>query len=129
MLVVATIFGSNHIAARIAFDHGVDVTTAVAVRSGITALAVLALLLAYRVPLRLPGATLGRGLAIGAILTVQSYCLYSSVARIPVALALLAFNTHPMMLSLIARVRSTRMMRPPRRAARPALDPVCPGTA
>jgi drug/metabolite transporter (DMT)-like permease len=33
---------------------------------------------------------------------VQSYCLYSAVAIIPVALALLAFNTHPMALSLLS---------------------------
>jgi hypothetical protein len=32
LLVVATTFGSNHIAARIAFDHGVNVVTAVAAR-------------------------------------------------------------------------------------------------
>ncbi|MGB7541112.1 MAG: EamA/RhaT family transporter, partial [Burkholderiales bacterium] len=46
MLVIATTFGSNHIAARLAFDHGVNVTTAVAARSAVTALAVLPLLLA-----------------------------------------------------------------------------------
>ena len=33
LLVIATVFGSNHVAARIAFDHGTNVTTAVAVRS------------------------------------------------------------------------------------------------
>ena len=30
MMVIATVFGSNHIAARFAFDHGANVTTAVA---------------------------------------------------------------------------------------------------
>jgi drug/metabolite transporter (DMT)-like permease len=102
MLVIAIDFGGNHIAARLAFDHGVNVTTAVAVRSAGTALAVLPLLLAFRVPLALPAATLYRALAIGAVLSVQSYCLYSSVARIPAALALLVFNTHPMMLTLLS---------------------------
>jgi hypothetical protein len=33
LLLLACMFASNHIAARIAFDHGVDVVTAVAVRS------------------------------------------------------------------------------------------------
>jgi drug/metabolite transporter (DMT)-like permease len=102
LLVIATTFGANHIAARVAFDHGANVTTAVAVRSTGTVAFVLALLLASGVRLGLPGATLGRALAVGAILAVQSYCLYSSVALIPVALALLAFNTYPMLLALIA---------------------------
>ena len=39
---------------------------------------------------------------MGVLISVQSYCLYSAVARIPVALALLAFNTYPMMFSLIS---------------------------
>ena len=32
--------GANHVAARLAFNHGVDVATAVAFRSGVTALVV-----------------------------------------------------------------------------------------
>ena len=102
MLVIATIFGSNHIAARIAFEHGTNVTTAVVIRSAGTALFVLFLLLVNRVPLGMPHAMRGRAIVIGLLLTVQSYCLYSAVARIPVALALLAFNTHPLALSLLS---------------------------
>jgi drug/metabolite transporter (DMT)-like permease len=101
LLVIAVVFGCNHIAARLAFDHGLTVTTAVVARSAVTALAVLPLLFAFRVPLSLPGATLQRGLLIGVVLAVQSYCLYSSVARIPAALALLVFNLHPMLLTLL----------------------------
>ena len=102
MLIVATAFGSNHVTARLAFDHGVNVTTAVAARSVVTALAVLPLLFVFRVPLSLPAITFKRALVIGAVLAVQSYCLYSSVARIPAALALLVFNTHPMMLTFLS---------------------------
>lgn len=102
MMVIATVFGSNHIAARFAFDHGANVTAAVSVRSAGTALFVLALLLAARVPLRVGPGARGPALAAGLLLSVQSYCIYSSVARIPVALALLAFNTHPMALSLLS---------------------------
>src|SRR3990167_2290803 len=43
-------------------------------------------------------------LAIGALVAVQSLCLYSAVARLPVALALLAFNTYPLWTALWARV-------------------------
>jgi len=102
MLLLATVFGSNHVAARIAFDHGTNVTTAVAFRSAGTALFVLALLLLTGASLRVPRQSLLRTLGVGLLITVQSYCLYSAVARIPVALALLAFNTHPMLLSLVS---------------------------
>ena len=37
LLLVALMMGANHVAARFAFNHGVDVATAVAFRSGITA--------------------------------------------------------------------------------------------
>src|SRR5271165_2179022 len=114
LLAIATTFGSNHISARIAFDHGANVITAVAFRSAGTALFLTALLLLNRVPLALPRPTLVRGLAIGLVLAVQSFCLYSAVARIPVALALLAFNTFPMMLSLISWAAGSE--RPSRRA-------------
>ncbi len=114
LLVIATTFGSNHIAARIAFDHGVNVTTAVAARSIGAALFVGALLLAARVPLALARATRWRAIAVGLLITVQSYCLYSAVARIPVALALLAFNSFPMMFSLISWAAGSE--RPARRA-------------
>lgn len=101
LAAIATVFGSNHVAARVAFEHGANVQTAVAVRSTGTALFVLALLAAQRVPVRLPRASLGRAAAIGVLLALQSYCLYSAVALIPVALALLAFQTFPMVLALI----------------------------
>jgi drug/metabolite transporter (DMT)-like permease len=102
LMAIATTFGSNHIAARYAFNHGVNITTAVAARSIGASLFVLALLLISRVPLALPAATRWRAIAIGALIAVQSYCLYSAVALIPVALALLAFNTFPMMFTLLS---------------------------
>jgi len=102
LLLIATTFGSNHVAARVAFDHGASVTTAVAVRSGFTALFLLALMRVLGVPMALPRATLARALSIGLLIAVQSYCLYSAVAMIPVALALLAFNTFPMLLALLS---------------------------
>jgi drug/metabolite transporter (DMT)-like permease len=42
--------------------------------------------------------------AIGLLVGVQSLCLYSAVARLPVALALLAFNTYPLWTALWARL-------------------------
>jgi drug/metabolite transporter (DMT)-like permease len=102
LLGIAATFGSNHIAARVAFEHGVNVTTAVAARTMGAALFVLGLLVASRVPLALPAAKRWRAFAIGVIIAVQSYCIYSAVARIPVALALLVLNTFPILYTLIS---------------------------
>ena len=104
LLLIALLMGANHVAARVAFDHGVDVTTAVAVRSIVTALVVGALVVVRRVPVALTRRQRFFLPAIGVIVGVQSVCLYSSVARLPVALALLAFNTYPLWTALWARV-------------------------
>ncbi|MFO1197668.1 MAG: DMT family transporter [Burkholderiaceae bacterium] len=102
LLLIAATFGSNHVAARLAFDHGVSVQTAVAFRSVATSLFVAALLRASGARFSLPAPTLARGLGLGLLVTVQSGCLYSAVARIPVALALLVFNTFPVLLALLS---------------------------
>ena len=102
LLAIAVTFGSNHVAARVAFDHGASVATAVAFRAAGTAIALTTALLALRVPLRMPAPSLARTVAVGAILAVQSFCLYSAVARIPAALALLAFNTYPLIYALMS---------------------------
>ncbi len=104
LLLIALLMGANHVAARVAFNHGVDVATAVVFRSSITALVVGTLLVVQRVQIRL-NAKHRRALpAIGVLIAVQSLCLYSSVARLPVALALLAFNTYPLWTALWARL-------------------------
>jgi len=104
LLLIAALMGSNHVAARLAFDHGVDVSTAVAVRSCVTAVVVALLIALQRVPVRLAASERRALVLIGALVGVQSLCLYSAVARLPVALALLAFNTYPLWTALWARV-------------------------
>ena len=104
LLLIALLMGSNHVAARMAFNHGVSVPTAVTVRSAVTALVVGALLLAQHVPLALTPRQRKVLPAIGVLIAVQSMCLYSAVARLPVALALLVFNSFPLMTALWARV-------------------------
>src|SRR5204863_8359664 len=42
LLLIALMMGANHVAARIAFNHGADVATAVVFRSGVTALVLIA---------------------------------------------------------------------------------------
>ncbi len=104
LLLIAFMMGANHVAARLAFDNGVSVATAVAFRSTVTALVVAAILLVYRVPMRLQARHRKALLGIGSLVGVQSLCLYAAVARLPVALALLAFNTYPLWTALWARL-------------------------
>lgn len=96
--------GSNHVAARFAFENGVDVATAVSFRSGITALVVGLLLWQQKVQVNLNQRNKRGLLIVGVLVGIQSLCIYSSVARLPVALALLAFNTYPLWTALWARV-------------------------
>lgn len=111
LMAIATTFGANHVSARVAFDHGTSVSTAVAVRSAGTALFVLALLRFQGVPLKLAAATRWRAAGIGALIALQSWLIYSAVARIPVALALLAFNTFPLMFVLISAAAGVERLR------------------
>jgi len=59
-LVIATVFGANHVAARLAFDHGASVAAAVSARSAFTALFLLLLLKAKSVSLAMDRPTLAR---------------------------------------------------------------------
>lgn len=102
LLLVACMFGANHVSARLAFNNGLDVATAVAVRSLVTAVVVALLVLVQGVPRKF-SARQGRFLLlISVLVAVQSLCLYSSVARLPVALALLTFNTYPLWTAFFA---------------------------
>ena len=100
LLLIALMMGANHVAARLAFNHGLDVATAVTSRSAVTAVVVGVLLWHYQGPLALQRKHHKALPAIGVLVAVQSLCLYSAVARLPVALALLAFNTYPLFAAL-----------------------------
>ena len=104
LLLIALMMGANHVAARIAFNNGVDVATAVVFRSVITALVIVVILVLQRVPVRFSPRHRRMLPLIGLLIGVQSLCLYSAVARLPVALALLAFNTYPIWTALWARL-------------------------
>jgi drug/metabolite transporter (DMT)-like permease len=104
LLLIALMMGANHVAARIAFNNGVDVATAVVFRSVVTALVLVLLLRLQRARPRFTARHRRMLPAIGLLVGIQSLCLYSSVARLPVALALLAFNTYPIWTAFWARV-------------------------
>ncbi len=104
LLLIALMMGANHVAARIAFNNGVDVATAVVFRSAITALVLVVLLAVQGARIRLTRRHGQMLPVIGLLVGIQSLCLYSAVARLPVALALLAFNTYPIWTAFWARV-------------------------
>lgn len=104
LLLIALMMGANHVAARVAFNNGLDVATAVVVRSTVTATVVTALILLQGVAVRFSARHRRFLPLIGLLIGVQSLCLYSAVARLPVALALLAFNTYPLWTALWDRL-------------------------
>jgi drug/metabolite transporter (DMT)-like permease len=104
LLLTAFMMGANHVAARTAFNHGLDVVTAVTVRSVLTAGVVALILWRQKVAFSVQPEQRKYLAAVGVLIAVQSVCLYSAVARLPVALALLAFNTYPLTTALWARV-------------------------
>lgn len=104
LLLIALMMGANHVAARFAFNNGVDVVTAVSFRSVITAVVVGLILWQQRLEVQINARHKKFMLFIGGLIAIQSVCLYSAVARLPVALALLAFNTYPLTTAFWARV-------------------------
>ncbi|NJM43401.1 MAG: hypothetical protein HC858_04470 [Brachymonas sp.] len=103
VLLLGVVFAANHIAARIAFDHGTGLVTAVLIRSGVTALALLGAALWLGVSLRLSAYAVSWRwmLTLCVLIATQSLLLYSAVARIPVGLALLVFNLFPALFILL----------------------------
>ena len=104
LLLIALFMASNHIAARIAFSNGLDVPTAVTARSLATAIIVTILMYVQRVPIRFSSRHRKVLPAVAALICIQSLALYSAVARLPVSLALLAFNTYPLWAALWAKL-------------------------
>ncbi len=104
LLLTAFMMGANHVAARTAFNHGLDVVTAVTVRSVLTAAVVALILWHQKVAFSVLPHQRKYLAAVGLLIAVQSVCLYSAVARLPVALALLAFNTYPLTTALWVRI-------------------------
>jgi len=126
LLLIALMMGANHVAARIAFNNGVDVATAVVFRSVVTAVVIVALLVIQGARVRFTARHKQMLPVIGLLIGVQSLCLYSAVARLPVALALLAFNTYPIWTAFWARMVYRQR---PERAMRVAMPVILVGLA
>jgi drug/metabolite transporter (DMT)-like permease len=109
---VSTAFAANHVAARVAFDHGASVASGVVFRAAGTAAVLFLLMRLQGVHISLAPQLRGKALLAGVLVAVQSYCLYSAVSLIPAALALLVFQTCPMLYVLLSWAMGKEIPRP-----------------
>ena len=112
LLGVSSAFAANHVAARLAFDHGASVAMGIVVRAAGTAFVLFILMKAQKVMIALPRELRAQAVLAGILVAVQSYCLYSAVAIIPTALALLVFQTCPMLYLLLSWAMGKEKPRP-----------------
>lgn len=104
LVSAACLFAANHVAARVAFDDGTGVLLAILTRGSIAFLMMVSLVVVQRHRLVIPAGKRHWQLLLGALIAGQSLCLYSAVARIPVAVALLLVNTWPILYALLTWV-------------------------
>ena len=112
LALIATTFGANHVAARVAFDHGTGVLLAIVARSGLATLVLLAVALVQKTKPHIRAEARGWLALTAVLIAVQSACIYSAVARVPVAIALLVFNLFPLFFVLLTWALNGK--RPPR---------------
>lgn len=101
LLLVGTGFASAHIAARVSFDQGTGLLTAVVFRSGTSLLLLALIAFWHKKSLRLRWQLAPWQLILGLMITIQSISIYTAVSHIPVGIALLVVNTFPAQLALV----------------------------
>lgn len=102
LLGVGVVFASAHISARISFDNGTGLLTAILVRSFATLALLSILAIVYKQSLKMSWQQAPWQLLLGLLIAIQSICIYSAVSRIPVGIALLAANTFPIQMALLS---------------------------
>lgn len=97
LIMSATLFAGNHIAARFAFDNGTGLLLAVLARSAMALVFMLSIVILRKAPMRIDKPLRKWQVLLGFLIAGQSLCLYSAITLIPVPMALLLVNTWPMM--------------------------------
>lgn len=97
LIMCATLFAGNHIAARFAFDNGAGLLLAVLARSLVSLVFMLSIVKIRRASMKIPPHLIKWQLLLGFLIAAQSLCLYTAITLIPIAMALLLVNTWPMM--------------------------------
>lgn len=99
LAALACTFAANQIAARIAFEHSTGLSLAILCRSGVSVLLLSAVLLRHKPNLQtLSDKVWPWQLGMGLLISIQSFCIYSAISRMPVGIALLLVNVHPLLL-------------------------------
>lgn len=102
LILCSVLFASNHIGAHIAFADDTGLLLAILAR-GFASLVFMSLIIIIRkTPLNIPKPLIKWQALLGALIAVQSLCLYSAITLIPVPMALLLVNTWPMMFILLS---------------------------
>lgn len=96
-LGVAASFGLAATLSRLAFASGLNVISLTTARTTFALVALYVLLRLRRAPVILAPGERAKALALGLVLCVQVFCLYSAVELMPVALAITVYYTFPMM--------------------------------
>ncbi len=96
LIIAATLFAGNHIAARFAFDNGTGLLLAVLARGSAALLLMLSIAIISKASFKISRQLIKWQVIIVFLIAAQSLFLYSAITRIPVAVALLLVNTWPM---------------------------------
>ena len=104
LLIIGTSFASGHIAARIAFDEGMGILTALVTRAGTSLCILIGISIWLKRNLKIAKALIPWQILLGVLIALQGILIYSAIARIPVGIALLAVNTFPIQYALISWV-------------------------
>ncbi len=100
-LWVPIAYASTATTARLSMLHGTSPLTMAATRQYAATLAFSLLMLWLREPLRIPLRQALIAWGLGAGQAIYSWCLYLSFEHLPVALAILAFYTYPLLTALL----------------------------
>ncbi len=108
LVLSATLFAGNHIAARFAFDSGAGLLLAVLARGLVALMLMLVIAFFSKASFKIPKHLIKWQVVLGGLIAVQSLCLFSAITRVPVVMALLLVNTWPMMFILASWVTGKR---------------------
>jgi drug/metabolite transporter (DMT)-like permease len=112
VLLAAVAFSGTSITAVVAYGGGATPLAAITVRFFV-AVAVLAAILGLAgVSLRLPRRERRLACALGVLLGAQSYCFYTALDLLPVALTMVIIYTYPLLLGLAAAALGEERMTP-----------------
>lgn len=101
VLGVSICFASGAVLAKLAYNDGTNTLTIVTVRTVAAVLWLVLLLSLARIPLSLPPKLRVRALALGALLAVQTFGMYSAIEHMAAPLAVLTFCTHPFLTAIV----------------------------